>query len=280
MNYRHAYHAGGFTDVVKHAALVLVLRRLMEKPKPLFVLDTHAGAGRYDLLGEHAAKTGEHRAGIGRVLDWAAAPAALRPYLAIVGALNRSRVEPRWYPGSSEIIRSRLRKNDRLVAVELHPEDTRALARWMADDRRVDVRQGDGYAALKACLPPPERRGLVLIDPPFEVRDEFARIVRGLRHAWRRWPTGVYMIWYPIKDRAPVAAFHRALTDSGLSPIVAAELLLRPDDDPERLNGCGLVFVNLPWRLDGVLTDLLPALAERLGAGRGGGARVATLIGD
>lgn len=280
MNYRHAYHAGGFTDVVKHAALTLVLRRLMEKPTPFFVLDTHAGAGRYDLLGDAAAKTSEHRAGIGRMLDWAAAPSTLRPYLAIVGAMNRRRTEPRWYPGSSEIIRSLLRKNDRLVSVELHPEDARALARSMAADDRVTVRKDDGYAALKACLPPPERRGLVLIDPPFEVRDEFARIVRGLKHAWRRWPTGVYMIWYPIKDRAPVAAFHAALAASGLTRIVLAELLLRRDDDPERLNGCGLIFVNLPWRLDAKLSELLPALAERLGAGRDGGAGVATLIGE
>ena len=280
MNYRHAYHAGGFTDVVKHAALTLVLRRLMEKPTPLFVLDTHAGAGRYDLLGDEASKTGEHRVGIGRVIGWAAAPKALRPYLAIVGAMNRRRAEPRWYPGSSEIVRSLLRKNDRLVAVELHPEDARALARSMAADDRVDVRRDDGYAALKAYLPPPERRGLVLIDPPFELRDEFARIVGGLKHAWRRWPTGVYMIWYPIKDRAPVAGFHDALAASGLRRVITAELLLRPDDDPDRLNGCGLAFVNLPWRLDATLSELLLALAERLDALPGAGARVATLIGE
>ena len=280
MNYRHAYHAGGFTDVVKHAALTLVLRQLMKKSAPIFVLDTHAGAGRYDLLGEAAVKTGEHRGGILRVLDWAEAPKALRPYLSIVGAMNRRRAAPRWYPGSPEIVRSLLRKDDRLVAVELHPEDARALARSVAKDGRVEVRRDDGYAALKAYLPPPERRGLVLVDPPFEARDEFARIVRGLKHAWRRWPTGVYMIWYPIKHRAPVAAFHGELEASGLRPIIVAELLLRPDDDPEQLNGSGLAFVNPPWRLDAALSQLFAALAPRLGAGSHGGCRVVTLVGE
>lgn len=280
MNYHHAYHAGGFTDVVKHAALVLALERLREKPTPFFVLDSHAGAGRYDLMGEAAVKTGEYHGGISRVLDWPAAPAALAPYLDIVRALNRRRATPRWYPGSPEIIRARLRADDRLVAVELQREEKRTLAGAFARERRVQIQAGDGYQAVKAFLPPPERRGLVLIDPPFEIRDEFSRVVRALKHGHRRWSTGIYMIWYPIKHRAPVATFHQALATSGIRRIAVAEMLLRPADDAERLNGCGLILVNPPWRLQPALREVLGALAPRFGIEAGGGTQVTTLVGE
>jgi 23S rRNA (adenine2030-N6)-methyltransferase len=171
-----------------------------------------------------------------------------------------------------------MRAGDRLDLVELHPEDARDLTATFARERRVNVHASDGYLALKAFLPPRERRGLVLIDPPYEASDEFTRLVRGLKQGYRRWRTGVFAIWYPIKHRAPVAAFHAALVASGIRRITIAELLLRPDDDPERLNGCGLVLVNLPWRLDTTLSELLPALSARFGASPSGGALVKTLV--
>jgi 23S rRNA (adenine2030-N6)-methyltransferase len=279
VNYRHAYHAGNFADVVKHAALALVLEHLAAKDKPLAVLDTHAGIGRYDLAAIEAEKTGEYRDGILKVLDQP--HPALAPYLRVVAALNAQggpgRMEPRYYPGSPELIVRLTRPQDRIQLVELHPDDAASLAASYAGDRRVAVYGEDGYAALKALLPPQPRRGLVLIDPPFEVTDEFARLARGLRHAHRRFATGTYLLWYPIKARAPVAAFHGELAQGDIRRITVAELLLRPDDDPERLNGCGLVMVNPPWRLTETLAELLEWLRDRLAPQRGQ-ARLVTLV--
>jgi len=276
VNYRHAYHAGNFADVVKHAALALVLEHLAAKDKPFAVLDTHAGIGRYDLAALEAEKTGEYRDGILKVLD--RPHAALAPYLRVVATLNAGRPSPRIYPGSPELIARLTRPQDRIQLVELHPEDAAALAEAYGDDTRVAVYGEDGYTALRALLPPQPRRGLVLIDPPFEVADEFARLARGLRQAHRRFATGIYMLWYPIKARAPVAAFHAELAQGDISRIVVAELLLRPDDDPEGLNGCGLVIVNPPWRFAETMTELLGWLRSRLAPERGSRVRVEMLV--
>jgi 23S rRNA (adenine2030-N6)-methyltransferase len=252
-----------------------VLEHLAAKDKPFAVLDTHAGIGRYDLAAIEAEKTGEYRDGILKVLD--RPHPALAPYLRVVAALNAPGAEPRIYPGSPELIAHLTRPQDRIQLVELHPEDAAALASAYAGDPRIAVYGEDGYAALKALLPPQPRRGLVLIDPPFEVTDEFARLARGLRHAHRRFATGIYLLWYPIKARAPVAAFHGELAQGDIRRIAVAELLLRPDDDPERLNGCGLVIVNPPWQLTQTLAELLQWLRSRL-APQAGRARVETLV--
>lgn len=280
MNYRHAYHAGNFADVVKHATLALLIEHLKAKDAPFCVLDTHAGVGRYDLSSVEAQKTGEFRDGVLRLLarDPATLPAELEPYLAVVRALNQGRPGLRWYPGSPRLALDLLRPQDRLVLLELHPEDARTLAALFAGDARVDVHNTDGYIGLKAFLPPKPRRGLVLVDPPFERKDEFTRLARGLRQAHRRWATGQYLLWYPIKDRPPVRAFHDELKAAGIARILIAEFLLRPATDPERLNGCGLVLVNPPWRMDATLAALLPKLAPVLGAARGGGAHVDWLV--
>ncbi|WP_340117330.1 23S rRNA (adenine(2030)-N(6))-methyltransferase RlmJ [Pelagibius sp. 7325] len=283
MNYRHAYHAGSFADVVKHAVLALAVERLKAKDAAFCVLDTHAGTGCYDLATTTARKTGEYETGIGRLLarDPRELPAELKPYLGAVAALNggaQGNGGLRWYPGSPRLVRALMREQDRLMALELHPEDAVTLAALFQRDPQVQVRQGDGYVGLKALLPPRERRGLVLIDPPFEAADEFEQVVRGLRQAYRRWATGHYVIWYPIKQRAPVAAFHEALKATGIARILAAELLLRPAEDPRRLNGSGLILVNPPWPIEDQLRSLLPALAEILGAEAGGGARVEWLV--
>jgi 23S rRNA (adenine2030-N6)-methyltransferase len=282
MNYRHAYHAGNFADVVKHATLALIIERLKAKPTPFCVVDTHAGIGRYDLSSVEAQKTGEFRGGVLRLLERPPAqlPGELEPYLAVVRGLNRGGGELRWYPGSPRLALDLLRPQDRLVLLELHPEDARTLSALFAGDRRVSVHNADGYMGLKAFLPPKERRGLVVIDPPFERRDEFERLARGLRHAHRRWATGQYLLWYPIKDRPPVEAFHAALKASGIGRLLLAELLLHPATDPERLNGCGLVLVNPPWRLDAALSALLPKLARIFDAARSAGARVEWLVSE
>jgi 23S rRNA (adenine2030-N6)-methyltransferase len=276
MNYRHAFHAGGFTDVVKHAALALVLEHLKTKEQPFCFLDTHAGTGRYDLWSEPAQRTGEYRAGIVKAMRDPLPE--LAPYLDVVRAMNGGGPHARWYPGSPGLAQALLRPQDRLVLCELHPDDARTLADAFADDARVKVQQADGYMALKALLPPPERRGCVLIDPPFEVTDEFERIARGLGHALRRWATGIYLVWYPIKHRGPVKAFHDALAAAGIRRILAAELLLRADTDPDQLNGSGLVIVNPPWRLAEALERVLPALLADFGAATQGRVRVETLV--
>ena len=268
MNYRHGYHAGNFADVLKHSALCELLRLLTTKDKKLFVLDTHAGAGGYDLAGSLARRTGEAETGI---VCLAAAPrtgmpAAVARYLAAVAAYDRkfgpAGGQPRRYPGSPRLVRATLRPGDRFIACELHPEEALALKREFAGDRAVEVRQADGYKALKALLPPVERRGLVLIDPPFEERDEYERLVRALRQGVRRFATGCYAIWYPIKDEA-AAAFAADL--ASFKPLIL-ELRLEAIE-PGRLAACALAVINPPWRFEEAMREALPWMAAHLGPG-------------
>ncbi|CAK0753160.1 Ribosomal RNA large subunit methyltransferase J [Azospirillaceae bacterium] len=292
MNYRHVYHAGNFADVFKHLILVLVLEHLRQKPTPFCVLDAHAGIGLYDLRSEAAQKTGEAVGGVLSLLESRAnvtfpetVHTAVKAYFAAIESLNPdvSLKEPfrdiRYYPGSPRLARRLLRVGDRLVASERHPEDFMTLKRAFAGDRQVEIHNLDAYEALKARLPPPERRGVVLLDPPFEATDEFERLARGLQTAYRRWPTGVYLAWHPIKERAAVWRFHEALIAAGIQKMMAAELMILPEDDIRRLNGCGMIVVNPPWRFDQKLRDLLPVLHRSLGAVAGGG-RIDWLVGS
>ncbi|MBX9634301.1 MAG: 23S rRNA (adenine(2030)-N(6))-methyltransferase RlmJ, partial [Magnetospirillum sp.] len=210
-----------------------------------------------------AEKTGEWKDGIARVREHPEPPAELQPYLQAVAALNPDG-GLKLYPGSPAVVSALARPTDRLALCELHPEDAETLRWSFARDKRVGVHHMDGYTALKALLPPPERRGLVLIDPPFEVRDEFERMRKGLAQAMKRWPTGLYALWYPIKARAPVDRFHADLAMLGLPKTLVAEVMIQRGDDPQRLNGCGLVLINPPWKLDESLAALLPWLAEVL----------------
>ena len=268
MNYRHGYHAGNFADVLKHTALCELLRLLTAKDKKLFVLDTHAGAGGYDLSGNKARRTGEAETGIVRLAaaPRAGMPATLARYLATVAAYDRkfgpAGGKPSRYPGSPRLVRAALRPGDRFIACELHPEEALALKREFAGDRAVEVRQADGYKALKALLPPVERRGLVLIDPPFEVTDEYERLLRALRQGVRRFATGCYVVWYPIKDEM-AEAFVREL--AAFKPLV---LELRLDGiAPGKLAACGLAVINPPWRFEEAMREALPWTAAQLGPG-------------
>jgi 23S rRNA (adenine2030-N6)-methyltransferase len=263
MNYRHLFHAGNFADVFKHVILTLLLKALRSKDKPFFYLDTHAGAGRYDLGSEAARKTGEFVQGIARLVAREPLPEALREYVTAVRALNRDD-ELRFYPGSPRVVRHFLRPQDRMVLCEQHPEECDHLKAEFAGDKQVAVHLQDGYLGLKAFLPPPERRGLVLIDPPYESADEFRRAADALIASWPRWRGGTYALWYPIKLPAPVAALHRAMRDSGINKILLAELAVYPENSPFRLNGCGMLVINPPWRLDEGLKILLPQLAGLL----------------
>lgn len=263
MNYRHAYHAGNFADVMKHAALALVLDSLKRKETPFFVLDTHAGLGAYDLEAPQAEKTGEYLGGIAKILALPEPPAALDSYLSVIRAWNGSG-ELRRYPGSPELVRGLMRPQDRMALVELHPEDVQVLRSRFHGDRRVGVHHLDGYTAAKGLLPPAERRGLVLIDPPFEEKNEFERLTAALRRVRRLWSTGIVMVWYPIKGRGPVDAFLAAVSETGGPETIAVELMLRPADDPFRLNGSGLLVINPPWKLAETVEELLPVLAAAM----------------
>ena len=271
MNYRHAYHAGNFADCMKHALLVWLLEAMRRKDKPFLALDTHAGIGRYDLAGEEALKTGEWRQGAARLLD--DTPKPLEPFVALAQRLGL-------YPGSPALIQAMLRPLDRLVCCELHPVDYAALRRIMGRDKRIAVHYRDGYEALGAFLPPPERRALVLIDPPYEDTDEFAALLAGLKTAAAKFPSAVVAAWYPIKHRAPVRAFHDALRTTGPCDIVAAEFLLREPLDPTRLNGCGLLVMNPPFRFEAEALPILEALLARLGTGEPGAATAIYRIAD
>jgi 23S rRNA (adenine2030-N6)-methyltransferase len=238
------------------------------------VIDTHAGAGLYDLHGPEAGRTGEWREGIGKVMGAALAPAVrelLAPYLDAVASFNPAGLHT--YPGSPALVRAWLRAQDRLVACEREPQAARALAASLRADARVKAVAIDGYMALNAYVPPRERRGLVLLDPPYEQADEFDRLATGLAAAHRKWPTGVYMLWYPIKDARATATFTRRLAQLGIPRILRAELALDSGREALRLAGSGLVLVNPPWRLEAELEVLLPGLAQALGA-RAGGARL------
>lgn len=269
MNYRHIYHAGNFADVVKHAILCLILEHLRAKQAPFFVLDTHAGIGLYDLSADQAQRTAEFQSGILRLFPSADPPDETAPLIDIVRSLNPGEDAIRWYPGSPRIARALLRPQDRMTLVELHPEDVGTLRDAFRGDRQVAVRRMDAYAALKANLPPKEKRGLVLIDPPFEQANEFDRMIDGLRMAHKRWPNGIYALWYPIKERPAIWRFHDALERTGIRRILAAELMIHPEDTHLRLNGSGMIIINPPWRLDEKLGRLLPALRERLQATSG-----------
>ncbi|KRA95693.1 lactate dehydrogenase [Devosia sp. Root685] len=272
MNYRHVFHAGNFADVVKHTILMRLLAYLMRKDAPFRVIDTHAGVGLYDLKGAAAEKTGEWVEGIGRLVERdlpKSAQALLAPYLDAVWAQNPDG-ELRFYPGSPLITRQMLRQQDRLMALELHPVDVEALRENFAGDFQVRVTHVDGWQALGTHLPPKEKRGLVLIDPPFEERNEFERMAQNLIKAHKRWPTGLYALWYPIKDAEDVDKFVAMLQASGIPKILKLELTIRQPSEPPRLHGTGMIVINPPFVLEEEMRVLMPVLAEVLGdEGRG-----------
>lgn len=266
MNYRHTFHAGNFADVHKHVVLTRVLEHLGAKPAAFRVIDSHAGAGRYHLASGDAAKTGEWRDGVAKVMAATFAPGAdalIAPYRAMLESMAGV------YPGSPLITQLRLRAQDRLIACEIEPSAVRGLAQTLGRDRRCKAIAIDGWTAVSAYVPPKERRGLVLVDPPYEQADDFDRLARSAVAAWRKWPTGIYLLWYPGKDHAAGNRLARQLADGvASSGILRADLSIAPRAD-ERLTRSGLIVVNPPWRLHDELAVLLPALAAAM-AGRAG----------
>ena len=282
MNYRHAFHAGNFADVLKHAVLALCLEHLKKKPKPFRYIDTHAGIGAYDLASDEARRSPEWKEGIARLLD-AAPPAdiapVLAPYLDTVRAMNPDALTA--CPGSPELAARLMRDEDRLQLCELHPADSRTLDERYAKDARVKVEMRDGYKALSALLPPREKRGLVLVDPPFEHRDEMAHMAEAALQAINKWPLGTFVFWRPLKDlwaaeRFDVGFAEWLIAEKGFEPekILRADLWVRDLGAEGKLAGAGVVVVNPPYTLEADLKLLLPRLCELLAQEEGAGWRL------
>ncbi|WP_417407769.1 23S rRNA (adenine(2030)-N(6))-methyltransferase RlmJ [Hoeflea sp.] len=282
MNYRHSYHAGNFADVLKHAVLAQIITYLKRKDAAFRVIDTHAGIGVYNLSSVEAQKTGEWRDGIGRVIGAelsAELKEFLAPWLTAVETLNPEGGVSH-YPGSPKIARLVMRKQDRLTAIELHPEDAQQLRSAFEGDYQTRVIELDGWLSLGAHLPPKEKRGLVLIDPPFEAEGEYDRMIDGLARATRRFPGGTYMLWHPIKADSPLAVFDKKLIALGRPNTLTVRLLARDNITAPGLNGSGLVIINPPFTLQAELKTILPELTRLLAQGTGAASDVRMLVGE
>ena len=270
MNYRHAFHAGNHADVLKHVVLLALCDALTAKPAPCFALDTHAGRGVYRLDGEAAQKTGEAQDGIARLIAETPKQPAIRRYLAAVQAC-REQHGAHSYPGSPWLLAHALREQDRIALCELHPEEAQVLGSHFEADPRMAVHPRDGYAAIKALLPPKHgaqkfARGLVLIDPPYEAQlDEFDFALAALREGLARWPQGMFALWYPIKQRRSLHTFYRKAAGLSAKSSLLLELLVRRDDSPLRMNGSGLLLLNAPWQFDSAMRPAMQAMQQALG---------------
>jgi 23S rRNA (adenine2030-N6)-methyltransferase len=280
VNYLHAFHAGNFADVHKHIVLLMLLEHLRKKPKPFFVLDTHAGRGLYDLKSSESQRSSEAQSGIVKL---AVSKLSLPEIAAYLKATQRSPSGERalrFYPGSPLLIAAQLREGDRAVFVEQQPEEAVALKKEVQGQARVSVLTQDGYAAIKANLPPKENRGLVLIDPPFELADEFERLAKALRLGLERWPNGMFCAWYPIKADGAHLKFQRQLKDAGIKKLLLNEFNIKPVDSPLGLNGSGLLIANPPYQLDERMREVLPVLHSALSADGGGSVKMEWLVGE
>ncbi len=283
MNYRHAFHAGGFADVIKHLVLVRILTYLQEKPAAFRVIDTHAGAGLYDLTSDEARRGGEWLTGIARLMQARFSETVLplvTPYLDIVRAFNPQR-DLQAYPGSPLIARALLRPQDRLTACEVEPKARKHLIDALRRDTQARVVDLDGWMALPAFVPPNERRGLILIDPPYEQKDEFERMAEGFAQAFAKWPTGSYLLWYPVKSRRATDNLARQVAGAagaGAQPAkcLRLEFSVAPQAAEAGLISAGLLIVNPPWKLLGELKAILPELEKPLGQGGAGRFRLET----
>ncbi|ELY4479942.1 23S rRNA (adenine(2030)-N(6))-methyltransferase RlmJ [Cronobacter turicensis] len=263
LSYRHSFHAGNHADVLKHTVQSLIIESLKEKDKPFLYLDTHAGAGRYLLSGEHAERTGEYLEGIARIWQRDDLPAELEPYISAVSHFNRSG-QLRYYPGSPLIARQLLRPQDSLQLTELHPSDFPLLRGEFQKDERARVERADGYQQLKSKLPPASRRGLILIDPPYEIKTDYQAVVQGINEGYKRFATGVYALWYPVVLRNQIKRMMNDLESTGIRRILQIELAVRPDSDQRGMTASGMVVINPPWKLEQQMATLLPWLHKAL----------------
>jgi 23S rRNA (adenine2030-N6)-methyltransferase len=263
LSYRHSFHAGNHADVLKHTVQSLIIESLKEKEKPFLYLDTHAGAGRYLLSGEHAERTGEYLEGIARIWQREDQPAELAAYMSAIKHFNRNETL-RYYPGSPLIARQLLREEDKLHLTELHPSDFPLLRSEFQKDDRARVVREDGYQQLKAQLPPQSRRGLILMDPPYELKTDYQDVVKGIQEGYKRFATGTYALWYPVVMRQQIKKMLRDLEATGIRRILQIELGVRPDSDQRGMTASGMIVINPPWKLEQQMNNVLPWLLEAL----------------
>jgi 23S rRNA (adenine2030-N6)-methyltransferase len=263
LSYRHSFHAGNHADVLKHTVQSLIIESLKEKEKPFLYLDTHAGAGRYLLSGEHAERTGEYLEGIARIWQREDQPAELAAYMSAIKHFNRNE-SLRYYPGSPLIARQLLRAEDKLHLTELHPSDFPLLRSEFQKDDRARVVREDGYQQLKAQLPPQSRRGLILMDPPYELKTDYQDVVKGIQEGYKRFATGTYALWYPVVMRQQIKKMLRDLEATGIRRILQIELGVRPDSDQRGMTASGMIVINPPWKLEQQMNNVLPWLLEAL----------------
>lgn len=249
LSYRHSFHAGNHADVLKHIVLSLIIDSLKKKEKPFLYLDTHSGAGRYQLSHHHAQKTNEYREGVDPIWQQRDnAPALLKPYLSVLKHYNDTD-DIQYYPGSPLIAKQLLRQNDELQLAELHPSDYPLLKKEFANDARASVLQTDGYQLLKSKLPPSSRRGVILIDPSYEMKNDYERVIDGIKEGYKRFATGVYALWYPVVQRQHIKKLIRALKESHIPNILQIELGVKPDNAQLGMTASGMIVINPPWQL-------------------------------
>ncbi|ELJ8614939.1 23S rRNA (adenine(2030)-N(6))-methyltransferase RlmJ [Vibrio cholerae] len=268
LSYRHSFHAGNHADVLKHIVQSLTLNSLQQKEKPFVYHDTHSGVGRYDLTHEWSEKTGEYKQGIARVWQQDNIPAELDSYLDAIRQLNQGETL-RYYPGSPRVARAHLREQDRMVLTELHPSDYPLLEQEFHRDRQVSIYKEDGFARLKASLPPQERRGLVLIDPPYELAKEYRDVVRAIAQSYKRWATGIYAIWYPVVNRCDIDDMLQGLQGLEIRKILQIELGVAPDTNERGMTASGMIVINPPWTLESQMQTILPFLKQAIAPATG-----------
>ena len=269
LSYRHSYHAGNHADVLKHCVLTLCIDSLSEKEKPFLYLDTHSGAGRYLLQSEHAEKTGEYLDGINKIWNKADMPACLQSYLSVLKYYNRGE-NLKYYPGSPLIAKQLLREQDRLSLTEIHSSDYPLLRQEFNKDKRANVLREDGFAQLKSKLPPISRRGIILIDPSYEIKDDYLKVVSGLQDGYKRFATGVYLIWYPVVLRSQTQKMINAIVDTGIKHILQIELGVKPDNIHKGMTASGMIVINPPWKLAEQMNTVLPWLQNYIDPTRQG----------
>jgi len=265
LSYRHAFHAGNFADVLKHSVLTLVLEYMTRKDKGFYYIDSHSGAGMYQLSDEYAQKTGEYKDGIAKLIENNDLPEALQPYIDLVKDLNRETEELSLYPGSPGIARQFTRRQDSAHLFELHPTDLEHLKEYSQRWNKSHVKQSDGYQGVLGLVPPPNRRGVVLIDPPYELKEDYLKAVRTIVNAYKKFATGTYILWYPVVKRELVEQMQDAFTKSEVRNLLQVEYCQQADTDEYGMTGTGLFIVNPPWQLNSQLDEILPYLKANLG---------------
>lgn len=278
LSYRHNFHAGNHADIIKHITSSLILESLQKKDKPFVYIDTHSGAGVYDLHHEWAEKTGEYLDGIAKIWDLKSIPEPIHPYLKCIRKLNTNGIL-NYYPGSPAIARNFIRAQDRMLLSELHPTDFQLLRQEFRRDRQTKVFNNDGFARLKAVLPPKERRGFVLIDPPYELKTEYQDVVNAIKESNKRWATGIYAIWYPVVQREKIDFLINELSQLKFGKILQLELGVAPDNNDFGMTASGMIVINPPWLLDQKMQLILPWLKETL-APQTGFSKIEWIVGE